>query len=194
MQNLERYLLWGAIIVLFILFFWPRSSMYTGEPKSITKLAEFAPLNDDIKRLYNDHVLRVIQAVMTTFNKWWMDIPVDKKSMIIAELKRVANEKVSAVESARAKNGSDVFQEMMGLYLQVSTTPGSPGSVTSNASVSPSPGSVTSNASVSTYMMEPFMPMRSGFSLEDTLNKVLPKTSGFSLQDTLNKVLPNFSS
>ena len=181
MQNLERYLLWGAIIVLFILFFWPRSSMYTGEPKSITKLAEFAPLNDDIKRLYNDHVLRVIQAVMTTFNKWWMDIPVDKKSMIIAELKRVANEKVSAVESARAKNGSDVFQEMMGLYLQVSTTPGSP-------------GSVTSNASVSTYMMEPFMPMRSGFSLEDTLNKVLPKTSGFSLQDTLNKVLPNFSS
>lgn len=178
MQNLERYLLWGAIIVLFILFFWPRSSMYSGEPKSITKLDEFAPLNDDIKRLYNDHVLRAIKAVMTTYNKWWMDIPVDKKSMIIAELKQFANQTVSTAESARATNGLDVFQQMMGPPPQVST----------------SPGSATSNASVSTYMMEPFMPMRSGFSLEDTLNKVLPKTSGFSLQDTLNKVLPNSSS
>ena len=87
MENLERYLLWGAIIVLFILFFWPKASGYRGEPNSLMRLAEFEYLSDDIKRVYNDTVLKGLQNTMQNVNEKWKRMSLDDKNMLQTRLK-----------------------------------------------------------------------------------------------------------
>jgi hypothetical protein len=151
MHDLERYLLWGAVIVLFVLYLWPRTAGYTSEPNSITKLAEFSLLNDDIKRLYNDQILRGLKAWAPTFNKWWTDIPADAKAQLIGDFKRAADVQVTNAGSAKMTNGLEVLR-------RVTNPPPPP----------PSSGNATST---STYTVQPFMPMVSGFSLQDALNK-----------------------
>ena len=163
MHDIERYLLWGAIIVLFVLFLWPRASMYIGEPNSITKLAEFSLLNVDIQRLYNDQVLRAIRAWAPTINKWWADIPGKDKEQLKGMFKQAADQMVTNAERGKAMNGVDVIKRLM-------RGPPTPPQ-TSSPSPPPSPPTNTSK-----YMTEPFMPMVSGFNLQNALNKVSEAT------------------
>ena len=161
MHDIERYLLWGAIIVLFVMFLWPRSSMYVGEPNSVTRLAEFTLLTTDIQRLYNDQILRAIRAWAPTFNKWWMDLSANKKEELKRMFKQEADRIVKNATDAKTMNGNEVLAKTMGPPPQASM--GTP---------APQPNSNT----VSTYMVQPFMPMVSGFNLQEALNKVAEST------------------
>jgi hypothetical protein len=160
MRDLERYLLWGAIVILFIIVLWPRASMYSGEPKSITQLAEFTDLNDGIKRLYNDQILRGLKAWAPTFNKWWTDIPADAKAQLTGMFKQAADQQVANAATAKTINGLDVLKKSM--RRQTSSPPPNP---------PPSPSPPPTVNRVSKYMTQPFMPMVSGFSLQDAIDK-----------------------
>ena len=154
MHDIERYLLWGAVIVLFVLFLWPRASMYSGEPNSITKLAEFSRLTTDIQRLYNDQILRAIQAWAPTLNKWWTDIPTKEKEALKGMFKKSADQMVANAVEAKKKNGFEIMKTML-----------------NNPSPQTAPLTTTSK-----YITEPFMPMVSGFNLQNALNKVAEAT------------------
>jgi hypothetical protein len=171
MHDIERYLLWGAIIVLFVLFLWPRSSMYRGEPNSITRLAEFTLLTPDIQRLYNDQILRAIRAWAPTINKWWADIPGKDKEQLKGMFKQTSDQMVTNAANAKTMNGVEVLQRLMHGPPRAPQT-ASPPSHTTMGTPAPLPNSNT----VSTYMVQPFMPMVSGFNLQNALNKVSEAT------------------
>jgi hypothetical protein len=160
MHDIERYLLWGAVIVLFVLFLWPKMSGYSGEPNSITKLAEFTSLPVDIQRIYNDDILRAIKAWAPTISKWWSDIPANDKARLKGMFKQAADQQVANAATAKAQNGSDLLKGMMG------PPPGQ------SPQQSPSPsGNAMTNSTTSNYMVQPFMPMMSGFSLQAAIDK-----------------------
>jgi hypothetical protein len=154
MHDIERYLLWGAILVLFALYFWPKMSGYTYEPNSITKLAEFSLLNDDIKRLYNDQILRGLRAWAPTFNKWWTDLPMDARAQLTGMMKQAADQQVTNATQAKTMNGVEILKKGM-----------------APQTVTPSSGNAMSQSTTSKYMVQPFLPMMSGFSLQDVIAK-----------------------
>lgn len=187
MHDIERYLIWGAIIVLFVLYFWPKPSMYTGEPHSLTKLDEFALLNDDIKKLYNNQINRAMKAWAPTINKWWTDLASDKKAQINVLVQQAADQVVTNATNAKALNGNDVIAKYFtgGSVYVASTVPPMPTPAApttpmpSPAARTPTTGSYFTPSSPSTtsrYMTEPFTPMVSTFSLQEALNKVTTAT------------------
>lgn len=132
--------------------------MYSGEPNSITKLAEFSLLTTDVQRLYNDQILRAIRAWAPTINKWWSDLPVSDKELIKGMFKQSADQMIANAGIAKKKNGVEIMKMML-----------------KKPSDSPSQNTYN-NTSVSTYMVQPFMPMVSGFSLQDALDKATAAT------------------
>lgn len=197
MQDLERYLLWGAIVVLFFLILMPRMSGYVGEPKSITKLAEFRGLDDELLKLYNVNVIPVMIEYGKTISKFWKDLPSDTKTQLTAELKKGLSRLQQNAIDGRQMNGKDVLEKMKGPSVDTKVplqeaepsklSPVAPSRVYSDqtkvplqeAAGTPSPvviqrayASKTPAPMKSTYMVQPFMPMISGFSLQDAMTKL----------------------
>lgn len=163
---MERYLLWGAIVVLFIMALWPRREMYTGEPNSITKMEEFKDLNDGIKHLYNDNILRGIKAWVPTFNKWWKDLSPEGKAELKGMIKQAADMQVANAAKGATTNGVDLYQKYMGPSTPAPAPSASTGMVNTTQAL----------INTSGYTVEPFMPMMSGFSLQGALAKAADAT------------------
>lgn len=163
MHDFERYSLWAAIVTLFILYFWPsNSSNYSGEPKSITKLAEFSGLNDEIKRVYNDNIMRAIKAWVPVLNKWWSELKPVEKTDIIKIVKDAADFQVKNAEDAKTVSGSQALERSRASRAPQITEIIIPSTQSMPAQ---QPGAVsTPVTTVSSYMA---MPMISGFTMED---------------------------
>jgi mRNA-degrading endonuclease RelE of RelBE toxin-antitoxin system len=173
MQDLERYLLWGAIVVLFFLILMPRMSGYIGEPHSITKLTEFSGLDVELLKLYNDNVIPVMIEYGKTISKFWKDLPSDTKTQLTTELKKELSRLRQNAIDGRQMNGKDVLEKMKGRGVDTKVP-------IQEAAKTPSPAVInkpdyaykTPAPMKSTYMVEPFMPMVSGFSLQDAMTKL----------------------
>lgn len=159
MHNVERYLLWTAIAVLFVLYFFrPMTSNYSGQPNSITKLAEFSSMNDDIKRAYDTTIIPILKEYATTFNKFWGELTTDDKAAISRALTQLLTTQVANAKGARQMNGHDWFTRV---------------AQGGNAASSPA---ASNTASVSHYMIQPLVPMVSGFTLQDFVQKAATAT------------------